>query len=173
MCFYNELSWIKTTQSDTVVRNDRLASQSPPLSSSALSLPSNNDYTDTSHCPSAQKHKFKGKHNYYSYFCVDMCNKTQALRVFSVYSKCSPLGICVRELRSLSRPVTHLYARATSCLLQASTQLANWANTYTLKLKWVQMLIFQKNQQVVEKLGSETQGSPYCGVNFSFHFSTN
>lgn len=35
------------------------------------------------------------------------------------------------------------------------------------------MFIFQKNQQVVEELGLETQGSPNRGVKFSFHFSTN
>lgn len=55
------------------------------------------------------------------------------------------------KLRSFSRPVTHLYARATSCLIDASTQLANWANSQKLKLKWLN-ISYNKINKVIGKM---------------------
>lgn len=60
------------------------------------------------------------------------------------------------ELRSFSRLVTHLYARATSCLLEASTQLANRANSHTLKLNQLKIPHY-KIQQVARESDSGAQ----------------
>lgn len=84
-------------------------------------------------------------------------------QVFSVGS--------LTQLLSFRRPVTHLYARATSCLLKASTQLANRANTYTLKLNSVNFSFYQIQQVIVAPDYTLERLSVLYG-RFSFHFST-
>lgn len=64
-------------------------------------------------------------------------------------------------LRSFSRLVTHLYARATSCLLEASTQLANRANSHTLKLNQLNIPHYKIQQVAWESdLGEQEPSVP-------------
>lgn len=109
---------------------------SPLLSSTAVpSVHKTSDYyghVTPSH--NRNKHKVFSKIRLFRGFCSLRFQFNSGEVLLAISAKYSPLGISLRKLRSFSRPVTHLYARATSCLLEASTQLANWASAHTLKL---------------------------------------
>lgn len=108
----------------------------PPLLHTALSLPSNKT-THTSNCPSPMEKEIKlftSNRTGAQTFEWEHLRTARAVRFFGRYVPSILRWESPSELRSFRRLVTHLYGRATSCLLQASTQLANRANSPTLKL---------------------------------------